>query len=117
METHQNCDCHICAYWRKQIKAKDERIKELEVALEQHRWIPISERLPKLREVDKGAMQSSWVHITDGVNVIEAYYYDYTKREAKPNYATGKGWYCHGMKKSDITHWKPINLPKQALKG
>ena len=75
-------------------------------------WIPVSEKLPELKEVGKDVFRSSWVHVTDGREVIKAYYYDYTKREAKPNYATGKGWYCHGVRKTDITHWKPIILPK-----
>lgn len=96
--------CRRCGEgYQRQLSSLREEIK--------HRWIPVSEKLPKMREVEKGASQSSWVHITDGVRVIEAYYYDYTQREPKPNYATGKGWYCHGMKRSDITHWKPIILP------
>jgi hypothetical protein len=68
--------------------------------------------LPELHKAGKDVFQSDWVHVTEGEQVVEAYYYDYTKREAKPNYATGKGWYCHGMKKSDIAHWKPIVLPE-----
>lgn len=95
-----------------------ERIKELEAALEKHRWIPVTERLPKLNKVGReGATQSHWVHITDGEKIIDAYYYDYTKRITKPNYATGKGWCCSGMKKSDITHWKPMILPEKTRKA
>lgn len=97
--------CYRCAY--QQLQAENKLLKE------ENRWIPVSERLPELIACgDEGAYMSHWVHITDGEKVIDAYYYDLTKREAKPNYATGKGWYCHGMRKKDITHWKPIILPK-----
>ncbi len=94
-----------------ELQAENKRLKE------ENRWIPISERLPELKKVnEKDTFQSDWVLITDGKCWVEAYYYDYTKREAKPNYATGKGWYCQGIYKEEITHWTPIILPEQTLK-
>ena len=110
MDEHIDCDRQLCEADDRIIEL-NKRIKDLEAALEKHRWIPVSERLPELHKADKDVFQSDWVYITEGEQVVEAYYYDYTKREVKPNYATGKGWYCHGMKRSDITHWKPIILP------
>lgn len=89
-------------------------IDRLTAELKEHRWITVCERLPELNIVgNEGGLMSDWVHITDGKKVIDAYYYDFTKREAKPNYETGKGWYCHGMSKEKITHWKPIILPQE----
>jgi len=74
-------------------------------------WISVEEQLPELVEVGKETFQSDWVLVTNGERWVEAYYYDCTKREAKPGYATGKGWYCHGMSRIGITHWMPIILP------
>ena len=54
---------------------------------ETNRWIPVAERLPEHPQ-----MQSGYVQVTDGERVHQAYYYDYTGREAKPGYVTGKGW-------------------------
>ena len=85
-----------------------ERLEKKVELLDKYRWIPVDDELPLL---DEETTQSPWVHITDGKKVIDAYYYDYTKREAKPNMATGKGWCCHDMRKSDITHWREIDLP------
>lgn len=101
-------------YWaRESLKEIEEAEAETKRLKEENRWIPVGERLPELEKAgEEGGLMSDWVHITDGEKVIDAYYYDFTKREAKPNYAIGKGWYCHGMKKSEITHWKPIILPK-----
>jgi hypothetical protein len=89
------------------IEQAAERIEELERMCG---WIPVNESLPELA---KDSMQSDWVLVTDGERWVEAYYYDYTKRGAKPNYATGKGWYCHGIKRNTTTHWMRIILPKQ----
>lgn len=91
--------------------------EELKAEVDQHRWIPVNERLPLLKKVgEDDCLQSDYVRITDGEQVVDAYYYDYTKREAKPNYTTGKGWYCYGMRKTNITHWKMEILP-EALKA
>lgn len=84
--------------------------EKLQDELDRYYWIPVSERLPVLEE---GITQSPWVDITDGKCVTQAYYYDYTRRKATLNSATGKGWYCPGMSQESITHWKPIYLPKQ----
>lgn len=83
-------------------------IETLKSELEKTRWIPVTERLP---ELEGDETQSLWVHVTDGRLVEKAYYYDYTKRETKPNQSTGKGWYVHGIAQKDITHWQLIDLP------
>ncbi len=71
---------------------------------EANRWKSVTEGLP-----DHPQMQSGYVQVTDGKRVDQAYYYDYTGREAKPGYVTGKGWYKHSM--GTITHWRYIMLP------
>jgi len=81
-------------------KAHAERIKELE---EESRWIPVTERLPKdgglyllTKDFDKG--EDLWMDIygsgSSGFKSIVDYIH------------------LH-----NITHWKPIILPEQALKG
>lgn len=72
---------------------------------DKHRWIPVTEKLPKHPK-----MQSEWVYVTDGERVSQGYYYDYTGREAKPGFNTGKGWCKHGSLRT-ISHWKYIWLP------
>lgn len=82
--------------------------RQLQTELEQYRWIPISERLPK---IEGEAMQSKWVRVTDGKKVVDAYYFDYTQRKVEKGYAIGKGWYVHGMRQTNITHFQEITLP------
>ena len=96
---------------RKEAGALRANIRQLQAELKKCRWIPVSERLPDLY----GITQSNWVHITNGQSVMRAYYYDYTKQKPKPNMAIGKGWYCHGLCKENITHWKPILLPEEQV--
>ena len=76
-------------------------------------WIPI-EQVPKL-----GAeKQSDYVFVTDGEEIVQAYYYDFTsEKDPKPNQATGKGWHCHGIRKTELTHWKPRIFPKKEKKN
>lgn len=79
-----------------------ERIKELEATLEQHRWIPASERLPCQ---DKISSCSPWVIITDGENwTIAVYDYEYNCWQSDHS--------PYDLEMEDITHWKPIVLPK-----
>ena len=81
---------------------------QLQAELNKLRWIPMAERLPTLGE----SHQSKWVWVTDGKRVVDAYYYDMTHRKPAENLVSDKGWHCHGIKKSEITHWKPIILPE-----
>jgi hypothetical protein len=73
------------------------------------KWYNIDEP-PKLGITN----QSDWVYLTDGKEVVQGVYYDFTSiKNPKPNTVTGKGWHCHGMRKDNLTHWRPIVLPKK----
>ncbi len=93
----QECDYH---------KEQAQRIAELESALEKHRWIPISERLPK-------NVATVWVLLNakavDSLAPALGFY-----GEMEEN---NWGWELFGQGiLSEVTHWKPIILPEQALK-
>ena len=79
-----------------------ERIKELEAKLEQHRWIPVSESLPK-------NVRTMWVLLN---------------AEATGTLTPGMGFCGDGIWEiltrgllTEVTHWKEIILPDKALKG
>lgn len=78
------------------------RIKELEASLEQHRWIPVSERLPEKEQ--KNSVMSKEVFVSDGREVWKA-----------RCVVSGKRWsYTNSPSATlPITHWKPIILPKE----
>jgi len=84
----------------KHIDIQDERIEELENELEQHHWIPVSERLP---EKIKGLFKSKECFVTDGKAAWVAAY----------NFSAYY-WQCPLR---NITHWKPISLSGKVLKG
>ena len=71
--------------------------KRLRAELEQHRWIPVSERLPKhsCRLLAYGKDGYGYV-------IVAAISYDLEFEKFKIL--------------SEVTHWKPIILPEQALK-
>lgn len=85
----------LTQYTKEQLQENE----KLKAELAKHHWIPVSERLPEKGESE----QSEWVYITDGKECTKAYY----------NFRH-KYWYCFGMKKDTITHWKPIILPEQS---
>ncbi len=70
------------------------KIAELEAELEKHRWIPVSESLPKKI---KEFFRSDVCFVSDGNEVWVAAY----------NFSAFY-WQCPS---NDITHWKPINKP------
>ena len=74
------------------IKTKDKRIASL---LEKHRWIPVSERLPK--------NMNTVLFIENGNNPKQGYYGD-------GKWHIWVNTWCFSEK---ITHWKPITLPKE----
>ena len=110
-------ECDAVSFLKSRLGRACDIIEALTAELESYRWIPVTERLPELNDENSNHTQSKWVQVTDGEGAVDAYYYDYTKREAKPNYATGKGWYCHGIRKDDITHFRYVILPEQTLSG
>lgn len=77
-----------------------ERIKELEAKIKQHRWIPVSERLPEKEQVN--GVMSKEVFVSDGREVWKA-----------RCVVSGKRWsYTNSPSATlPITHWKPIILP------
>lgn len=83
-------------------------LEPIKAKLDKLRWIPASEGLPDL--VD-GGIQSKWLRVTDGEQIVDAYYYDYTKEKECKDQVRGKGWYCCGMKRSSITHYRYETLP------
>jgi hypothetical protein len=96
----------ICKEQKERIELQAERIRELE---EQSRWIPVSERLPKVPVGPPNASSEKVWLIWRG----EAF---------KGYYTNFEGWRICGAYKvpeyqKEVTHWKPIILPEQALKG
>lgn len=83
-------------------------LEQLQAELEKHRWIPVSEGLPKrIKTYD----QSNFCIITDGKAWTVAtrhFPYERWERYNAP----------HDLNLADITHWMPIILPPQvAEKG
>ena len=73
------------------------RIAELELEIEQHSWIPVSEEMPL--QVS-GHWGSKLVLATDGKRVWECKY----------NFSA----YYWTAPSGDITHWMPIRLPNKS---
>lgn len=80
---------------------KAERIKDLEAELEQHRWIPVGERLPEKTGyyliicASEGYNEHRWWQFwyQDG-------WYEYNKIDD-----------CIDDTERTVTHWKPISKP------
>lgn len=88
----------------KALQAENKLLKE------ENRWIPISERLPEYIE---GLNQSERIFILDGKRVCVGGYHN-----EKFEYWGGSWCNLDNKNSQDsITHWKPIILPEQALKG
>lgn len=83
-------------------------VEQLKAELEKHRWIPISERLPE-RLPKKGYSQNVWV--SDGKRVTEAWYV-YESCFEHHNYWASDYHKRPLWLEKDVTHWKPIILPK-----
>ncbi|KKN74464.1 hypothetical protein LCGC14_0390840 [marine sediment metagenome] len=72
----------------------------IEAELKQHRWIPVSERLPE----QKNSYCSAWVVARDKRTwTIAQYNYEYARWE--------KDHSPYDLSMEAITHWKPIILP------
>lgn len=79
-----------------QIESQAIQIEQQQEELEQHRWIPVSERLPE----DSGRL---FAYGKDGYGyeIVVATSYDLKFKKFRVL--------------SDVTHWKPIILPEQAI--
>ena len=92
------------------IKVRERRIAGLEGALEKHRWIPVSEKLPEsITEQIHHSQDVLIVRATWGV--CKGYYQEKHQQ-----------WVVYGSYErpqeyqNEITHWKPIILPDEVLK-
>lgn len=88
-----SCICPIEELETMLIK-KDERIEEFEAKLDQHRWIPVSERLPE-------NVATVFILTGEGAGGI-GFYGEEENRWERLDHAINL----------NITYWKPIILPK-----
>ena len=90
-------------------KCLNENLTIVQEELLKHRWIPVSERLPEYNKT---------VLISDGKNISFGWFVDKCYNNPAENHDY---WASEYHTRSDhpenITHWKPIILPGQALKG
>ncbi|KKM77437.1 hypothetical protein LCGC14_1370100 [marine sediment metagenome] len=87
----------------KEVDKLNERIKELEAELEKHRWIPVSERLPSLKDACRGQGERGCRDGTVDVIGIDEYGHVFGA-----NYFPKMNIWNFG---TEPTHWKPIILP------
>ena len=84
--------------------------ERLKAEIDQYRWIPVAEGLPKYTADDgDGYKYTNTVEITDGLHIGDA---SFSKAHNE--------WHgtCFGIEfmvpTKNITHWKPIILPKES---
>lgn len=88
------------------LEAQQKRIAELEAALreqEERRWIPVTERLPKLIPSCAGTAYSEAVNVLTSGNKVLTAIWDGTDFIADADF-----WDAEG---EEITHWTPVLLP------
>ena len=78
-------------------------------ALERSRWIPVTERLPKLIPCDAGTAYSEAVNILTTERKVLTAIWDGTDFIADAEF-----WDAEG---EEITHWTPVPLPLPELPG
>ncbi len=78
-----------------------EKLEQLQAELDKHRWIPVSERLPKKSKTGH-PQQTEYVYLYTGKKSMIEAFYDYYYKE----------WYNSDGTSVQGTHWKPIILPK-----
>lgn len=85
----------------KLLKDMARKILDLQAELDKHRWIPVAERLPEDNQCVFVAMK----HIKTTWGFLAWY-----------SPVTTKKWeFYDPMVKGEVTHWKPIILPKAKL--
>ena len=103
--THQFCDndiLRIKANYQPEPENLQIKIKQLQAELAEHRWIPVSERLPELFDLAHPHSADVLIYTKDE----EVYIGWYT-------HTPPKGWrYDDGTFKANVTHWTPIILPR-----
>ena len=76
----------------------------LQAENEKHRWIPVRERLPK--------SPTQYLVCDMRLDSTELPFVGIATR-----WSQAKGFYLESGEQIQVTHWKPIILPEQALKG
>jgi len=91
--------CKLKTQLDQQAKNAMNQIEILTTELDQHRWIPVEERLPELHEP---------CLVYDNENIYVAERHKYTNSEKVGWYGANITWKVE----ENITHWKPIELPQ-----
>lgn len=80
-------------------------LDEIERLREAQRWIPVSERLPKIGE-------RVIVYLANGWTGIACWFQMYTRKNGDPLWRNDSGAETH-----NVTHWMPLPEPQQEAEG
>ena len=115
------------------IPVLNELVDRLKAELEKHRWIPVEEGLPENgrgvlicwhTKIEKNVRVSRGWYAKKFQIVDEGEYFESAEYDKKTDeYYFPEGWWEVPWESeaafplSNVTHWKPIILPEQELKG